>query len=86
MNKLIVGKPITGDRLQELLDGEKNREKLRRQLETELKGIKKGEGLSYEVGGRAGASVEIALAHFVEKVAGLKMITEDDRTYIYREK
>lgn len=81
----MIGRPIAREELQEVLDREKDREGLRKQLEAELKGIKKGECLVYEVKGRAGASAEIALSLFISKIAGLKMITEGDRTYIYRE-
>lgn len=81
----MIGKPVTGDELKKVLDGEKDREEFRERLEEELKAIKKGECLVYEVGGRRGASTEITLSLFISKI-GLKMITEGDRTYIYREK
>ena len=81
----MIGRPATGDELKKVLDGEKNREEFRNQLEDELKAIKPGECLVYEVKGRTGASTEIALSLFISKI-GLKMITEGDRTYIYREK
>lgn len=80
-----IGKPVTNDELSEVLDREKKREELREQLEEEMKAIKPGECLVYEAKEGMGSLASFGLSLFVDKL-GLKMITEGDKAYIYREK
>ena len=80
------GKPVSGEELQKVLDREKSREEGRKQLEAELKAIKPGECLLYEARTEMGILGNLGLSLFIGKIKGLKMITEGDKTYIYREK
>ena len=82
----MIGKPVSSDEFEKVLDREKTRQEFRKQLEDELRGIKKGECLIYEVKEGLGTFAEMSFSLFVEKLGGLKMITEGDWTYIYREK
>lgn len=82
----MIGKPVPSDEFQKVLARQKNREEFRKQLEDELKGIKKGECLLYEVKEGTGTLAEMSFSFFVDKIGGLKMITEGNRTYVYREK
>lgn len=82
----MIGKPVSSDEFQKVLDREKTRQEFRKQLEDELRGIKEGECLLYEAKKGTGAFAEMSFSFFVEKIGGLKVITEGDRTYIYREK
>ncbi|MBA7587713.1 hypothetical protein ES708_29747 [subsurface metagenome] len=86
----MIGKPITSEEFQGVLNREESKQEFRKQLEEELKGIKPGECLLYEVkegmGALAGAFAEMSFSFFVDKIGGLKMIVEGSRAYVYREK
>ncbi len=82
----MIGKPVSGDELQKVLDREKSREEGRKQLVAELKAIKPGECLLYEARTEMGILGDLALSLIVGQIKGLKTITEGDKTYIYRAK
>lgn len=81
----MIGRPVTNNELQEVIEGEKKREKWRERLEEELKAIKPGECLFYEARVGMGSLASFGLSLFVDKL-GLKMVTKGDKAYIYREK
>lgn len=81
----MIGKPVTGNELLEVLDREKKREGFKEQLEDELKGIKPGECLVYGIKVGMGGIAGLALSFWVDRI-GLKMVTEGDKTYIYKVK
>lgn len=82
----MIGKPVSGDELKKVLDGEKDREEFRKRFEAELKAIKPGECLLYESKVGRGSFTNLGVSLFIGQIKGLKMITEGDKTYIYREK
>lgn len=81
----MIGRPVTSNELQEVLDREKKREERREQLEEELKAVKPGECLVYEARAGTGSLASFGLSLFVDRL-GLKMVAEGDKAYIYREK
>ena len=81
----MIGKRIMRQELQEVLSRERKREEDKEQFENELKGIKPGECLLYEVEKGMGNIAKLSFSLLIEKIGGLKMITEDDRIYIYKE-
>lgn len=82
----MIGKPVTVDELQKVLDRQAARDRFVKQIEEELGAIKPGECLLYESKPGAPLWASIGLSLLVEKVKGLKVIGEDNQTYIYREK
>ncbi len=82
----MIGKPVLPDELKEVLGREESRKERRKQFELELKTIRPDECLLYESKVGVGSLAGLALASFVAEIDGLKMITEGDKTYIYREK
>lgn len=81
----MIGKKVSSEELQKVLNKQAERTKLREQLKAELKGIQKGECLVYEAKEGMGAIQELVLSAFASEIRGLKTITEDNLTYIYKE-
>ncbi len=87
----MIGKPVTSEEFQEVLNREERSQEFRKRVEDELKGIKPGECFLYEakegMGTFAEMSFSFIISSFVDKIGGLKMIIEGNRrTYVYREK
>ena len=82
----MIGKPVSGDELKKVLDRQAERDKFVKQVEEELKALKRGECRAYESRPEAPLWVNVGLAILVNKIKGLKMIKEGKYTYIYRAK
>ena len=82
----MIGKPVSADELEKVLDRQAARDKFVKQVEEELKAIKPGECLLYESGPQAPLWASVGLALLVDRIKGLKVIKEENRAYVYREK
>ena len=86
----MIGKPVTSEEFQEVLNKEKRSQEFRKRVEDELKDIKPGECLLYEAKEGMGAFAEMSfsfiISSLVDKIGGLKMITRGTLVYVYREK
>lgn len=82
----MIGKPIPTNELEKLLIREAEKDKFVKQMEDELMAIKPGECLLYESQPQAPLWVSIGLALLIDRVKGLKMIKEENRAYVYRDK
>ena len=80
----MLGKPVSSEELQGVIDRQAAKEKFISDLEVELKAIKPGEGLVYEAKEDSDFSSSLGLSLLAGKVGGLKIITEDRKTYVYR--
>lgn len=81
-----IGKPVSSDELQKVLDREAERDRFVEQLQEELKAIKPGECLVYETDPEVPLWASIGLALVVDKIPGLKVIKEGTCRYVYRVK
>jgi len=81
----MIGKPVSPDELEKVLARQAGRDRFVKQMEDELKAIKPGECLLYESRPESPLWASIGLSLVVDKIKGLKMIKEENRTYIYRE-
>ena len=82
----MIGKPVSGDELQKVLDRQAERDKFVKQLEEELRALKVGECLAYESRPEAPLWASVGLSLLVDKIKGLKSIKEENYTYVYRAK
>jgi len=82
----MIGKPISGDELKEVLDRQAERDKFAKQVEEELKALNVGECRVYESRPEMLLWINVGLARLIEKIKGLKRIKMGKSTYIYREK
>ena len=82
----MIGKMVSGDELAKVLSGQAERYKFQEQLQEELKAIKPGECLLYEARPEAPLWASVVLALVVDRIKGLKMIREENRVYVYKEK
>ena len=82
----MIGKPVSGDEFQKVLEKQRARDKFAEELEAELKAIQPGECLLYEARKGIGDFASIGFSLLVGRIKGLKITTEDERTYVYREK
>jgi len=82
----MIGKPVSGDELKKVLDGQAERDKFVKQVEEELKTLKPGECRVYESRPEAPLWASVGLSLLVDKIKGLKSIKVGNCTYIYRAK
>ncbi len=82
----MIGRRVSGEELQKVLDQQAERDKFVKQVEEELKALKPGECRVYESRPEAPLWASVGLALRVAKIKGLKSIKVENRTYIYRAK
>ena len=81
----MLGKFVSMDELKSILVREEEKDNFQEQLESEVRGIKKGECLRYECkegGSKIQRTVFILL---IADIKGLKLATSGNYAYVYRE-
>ena len=81
----MIGKPVSDDELLEVLRKQRVREIFTEDLEEELKGIKQGQCLQYEVLEVPNPLLIICLTLIASTIKGLRVITEERSIYVYKE-
>lgn len=82
----MIGKPVSIVELARALASQAERYKLMKQLGNELKAIKPGECLFYEVRPETPLWADIGFHLAVCRVKGLKIVRVDNGIYVYRGK
>lgn len=82
----MIGKSVSGDELEKVLERQATRDKFVKQIEEEIKAIKPGECLLYESGPEAPLWASVGLALLVDRIKGVKVIKEENCVYVYRGK
>ncbi len=81
----MIGIPVSADEFGRLLARQAERDKFAKQMEDELKAIKPGKCLLYASRPDTPLWVRVAFNLLFNRIKGLTMIEEDNRTYVYRE-
>ena len=82
----MIGKPVSSDELERVLEKQAAEDKFVKQIEEELKAIKPGECLLYKSGLEVPLWASVGFALLVDRIKGLKVIKEEYGVYVYREK
>ena len=82
----MIGKPVSADEFEKVLARQAERDRFVKQMKNELEAIKPGECLLYESQLEAPLWAGWGLSLLVNKIKGLKMIEEENRVYVYRDK